>query len=168
MSVVDKLTAIASALRSQYDTNDLLSLDQMAQGIDNLEVKNLINPDQVSGEVSPQQIIPLQKLDLEWANQNLRGKNIILSFDLEVTDYSADSSSWRAGFEYSFRHKNGSVEYAGAWIDTSNLKNGKYHATGQLYIDSSEITEIGEGCLYFQLNAKGKASNFKMFVNPMV
>lgn len=167
MSVVDKLTAIASALRSQYDTKGLLSLDQMAQGIDNLEVKNLINPDQVSGEVSPQQIIQLQKLNLEWANQNLRGKNIILSFDLEVTDYSADSSR-RAGFEYSFMHKNGSVEYAGAWIDGGILKNGKYHVTKQWYIDSSEITEIGEGCLYFQLNAKGKASNFKMFVNPMV
>lgn len=167
MGVVDKLTAIASILRNRYDTKGLLSLDQMAQGIDNLEVKNLINPDQVSGEVSPQQIIQLQKLNLEWANQNLRGKNIILSFDLEVTDYSADSSR-RAGFEYSFMHKNGSAEYAGAWIDSSNLKNGKYHVTNQWYIDSSEITEIGEGCLYFQLNAKGKASNFKMFVNPMV
>ena len=36
MGVVDKLTAIASILRNRYDTKGLLSLDQMAQGIDNL------------------------------------------------------------------------------------------------------------------------------------
>lgn len=53
MGVVYKLTAIARALRSQYDTKDLLPLDQMVQGIDNLEVKNLINPGQVPGEVNP-------------------------------------------------------------------------------------------------------------------
>lgn len=166
MPLSDTFTALANTFRDKFSTTNKLSLNQMIKGMSNLETKNLIKPDQIPNEVSGMQIVPIQKLTPEWANQNLRGQHVIFSFDVDVTSFNKESS-WRLGFEYAFVHKNGFVDYMGAWIDANNLSNGHFHVTNPGYIDPDEITSIDEGYLYFQINAKGRVSNFKIAVNPM-
>lgn len=167
MPLSDTFTALANKFRDKFYTTNKLSFDQMIKGMSNLETKNLIKPDQVPNEVNSMEIIPIQKLTTEWANQNLRGQHVIFSFDVDVTEFNKESSR-RVGFEYAFAHKSGYVDYMGAWIDANNLSNGHFHITSTGYIQPDEITLINEGYLYFQINAKGKASNFKIAVNPMV
>lgn len=157
---------MADSLRTKYESNSKLSLSDMIKGINGLEVNNLINPDQVTSELSTGQIIPTQKLDLDWANLYLRGKLVVLSYDLELTEFNTDSST-RVGWEYHIIHKNGHEEYFGDWHEAIGLGIGKFHIVNSSWIDTSEIVDINEGCFYFQLNAKGKVSNFKMFTNPM-
>ena len=166
MPLSDKFISLATAFRNKYATTDKLSIDQMIKGMGNLETKNLIKSDQVPNEVSANQMIPLQKLTPEWANQNLKGQYVVFSFDMDVTDFSKDSSR-RVGFEYAFSHTNGVVDYIGAWIAANNITNGHFHVTSTGYINPEEITSIDEGYLYFQINAKAKVYNFKIAVNPM-
>lgn len=167
MPLSDTFVSLANQFREKFSTTNKLSLNQMIKGMSNLETKNLIKPDQISNEVGSMQIIPIQKLTPEWANQNLRGQHVIFSFDVDVTEYNKESSR-RVGFEYAFVHKNGFVDYMGAWLDANNLSNGHFHATTPGYIDPDEITSITEGYFYFQINAKGRASNFKIAINPML
>lgn len=166
MPLSDTFTALANTFRNKYATTDKLSIDQMIKGMGNLETKNLIKPDQVPNEVSANQIIPIQKLTPEWVNQNLKGQQVVLSFDMDVTDFSKDSS-WRVGFEYAFNHTNGFVDYVGVWIKANSITNGHFHVASTGYIKPEEITSIDEGSFFFQINAKAKVYNFKIAVNPM-
>lgn len=167
MPLSETFTSLADKFREKFSTTSKLSLDQMIKGMSNLETLNLIKPDQVPNEVSSMQIVTLQKLTPEWANQNLRGQYIVFSFDVDITDFNKESSR-RLGFEYAFSHEDGPVDYMGAWIDAANLSNGHFHIVSTGYIHPGKITSVGEGYLYFQINAKGRASNFKIAVNPMV
>lgn len=166
MPLNGKLTSLATAFREEYSTTNKLTIDQMIKGMSNLETKNLIKSDQVPNEVSANQMIKIQNLTPEWANQNIKGKQVVFSFEMDVTDFSKDSSR-RVGFEYAFRHTDGFVDYMGAWMNANNLHDGHFHVVGTGYTNPTEIVSIDEGYFYCQINAKVKAYNFKIAVNPM-
>lgn len=104
MTLNNTFTNMADSLRTKYESNSKLSLDDMIKGINGLEVNNFVSPDQVTSELSTGQIIPTQKLDLDWANLYLRGNLVVLSFDLDLTEFNTDSST-HVGWEYHLIHK---------------------------------------------------------------
>lgn len=169
MSLTDKYTDIATALRKQYGTNDKYHLADMPTLIDNLSIHNLLD----GGQFYDSSIDTVNEKKLNGLNlsdwEKLTGMTVILSFDVIWSGYDlSKESSHRTGFEYGIRFKNSSELWAGAWL-YPNTESGKEHISCSVTLANDEITDIEEGSYYNQLNGEAvvKATNIKIVVDPL-
>ena len=169
MNVSEKLTTLASALRTQYGTDDKYTIDDMVKGISGLKVQNLVDPGQsYDTSVDKQSWKLVNGLDIDGWNK-LIGKAITISFDLEWSNYKPDTKvKNRIGMEWELKHESHEETWANAWY-CPQTSDGKEHVVNTITILNDKIVGIGSKGFFNQVNPECtfKATNFKIVVNPM-
>lgn len=170
MSLTDKYTDIATALRKQYGTNDKYHLADMPTLIDNLEVKNLLEAGQTFDSTVNKigYDLPLKGATIDDWN-SVAGKTVTISFDVTWTGYTytPGGSRNRIGFEHHLVNETGLEQYVGAWL-TPDSESGTKHITETYRVISGKITKVDEGSFYTQINCSSiKGTNLKIVENPM-
>lgn len=171
MTVSDKLTAIATALRKQYGTNDKYHLADMPTLIDNLEVKNLLEAGQnfeatVTGGWINQ---PIKGMTVDLWNQMLVGKAVTLSCDAEWSNYQPGVAAGDRFFmEFYTTTTDGTPHWNGLYV-TPTTDSGKQKFTATFKVSDLPIKAINDAVIYDELNAGStlKLSNIKLTVNPL-
>lgn len=169
MTVSDKLTAIATALRSQYGSDSKYSLDDMAKGIGGLEAHNFVDEGQFQDSSVDSYMKPVSGLTVESWNKNLAGKTITISCDVEYSGYvRSDNTKNRIGFEICTQTKDGGWHYNGVWLYPT-ASDGKQHISSTWSTPNQEITQISSADFYDQINstAKVKLTNLRVVLNPV-
>ena len=166
MTVSDNLTAIAAALRAQYGSEEKYNLDDMAKGINGLQIKNLLDPGQTfDTNVNKDNYIGINGLNQDVWN-HLNGKTVTASFDIEWSGYKADPKIQnRAGMEWAFNTANSRFTH-GCWLYPTTAA-GKKHVSKTFTVPNDKITKVDEGKFYYQMLGTAKATNIKIVVNPM-
>lgn len=169
MSLNDKLTAIATALRSQYGSTDKLSLDDMTKGIDGLNVHNYLNEGRTfDSKTSKDQTLALPEVTTDVWNK-LTGKTVTFSFDLTWSGYhSIEGKETRIGIEFGLKYQNIDEQWVGSWYYPKET-DGSTHVSFTTLLPEGTITDYEEGNFFNQLNSDCvvKATNMKIVVNPM-
>ena len=167
MNVSEKLTTLASALRTQYGSDDKYTLDDMVKGIGGLKVQNLVDPGQsYDTSVDKQSWKLVTGLDIDGWNK-LIGKTITMSFDLEWSNYKpVANSSNRIGMEWGLKHEIHAEAWAGAWY-YPQTPDGKEHVANTITIPNDKIVGIDSEDFFNQVNPECafKATNFKIVVD---
>lgn len=166
MCVSEKLTAIADALRAQYGSEEKYNLEDMAKGISDLQIPNLLVPGQVfDTSVNKGNYIGIHGLNQDGWNR-LNGKTVTVSFDIEWPGYKPDPNlNNRAGLEWIFNTSN-SRSTCGCWLYPTTT-SGKEHVSKTFTVPDNKIIHIDEGSFYYQMRATAKATNIKIVVNPI-
>lgn len=169
MNVSEKLTTLASALRTQYGTDDKYTLDDMVKGIGGLKVQNLVDPGQsYDTSVDKQDWKLVTGLDIDGWNK-LSGKTITVSFDLEWANYKpVAGGNNRIGMEWGLKYDSQKELWANCWY-LPQASDGKDHATNTFTIPDDIAVVVEGGSFYNQVNPECTfmATNFKIVVNPM-
>lgn len=174
MSVKDTFTPIADHLRSEYGTGNLLTVDQIKNGINGLHTRSLIAdvPELTQNNLESGGLYPIDNPDLSTWN-SLRGKTLTMSFDISYDGYqNMPSIANRIGFEYgvTFEGDNGQYDInMGAWLYPKEI-SGTAHVFENWTIPDQQIVLVThERSAYNQLNKEAtfKITNIKMVVNPM-
>lgn len=172
MSLTDKYTDIATALRKQYGTTDKYRLADMPTLIDRLEVHNFLDSELFLNSETDNNAItgkPVTGINVDTWNKYLVGKSVTASFDIEVTNYdSAKDSRHRVGFEFQTTHEDGSTHYTGAWLYPPSA-NYVGHVAQTYKLVDSPIKSIDYNDMYDQLNSDAvvKMTNLKLVINPL-
>ena len=169
MSVKDRYTAIADALRSQYGTTNKYKLADMPKMIDGLEIENLVDPGQsYDSQVDKVEygMKPLTGMTVEKMNAYV-GKPLLFSFDVEYSGYKPVSGRNRIGFEYMVKEDDDTSHWYGIW-HYPKVANGKAHMVVTNVIDKP-LKSIDAAYIYNQFNtdAHVKITNIKIVVNPV-
>ena len=139
MTLKDTFISMADHLRSEYGTNDLLTTNQIKDGLNGLHVTNLINDgqfyDSTVDKVDWEPITGFQK----YANL-IPGKYISVSCDIEWSGYDPN------------------------YPKTSN---GSNHIVGGKLLPQDTITGYDEGNFYPIYSGVCKITNPKIVINPM-
>lgn len=171
MALIDTYSQIGDAIRHQYGTNDKYSLEDMSKMIGGLEIHNYLDEGQTFNSDdydSNNQSKTLTGISMDTWN-TLIGKTITVSYDLEYSGYQYDKNvTNRVTAEWGLYTDYSSPMWTGAefWPKDSS---GKFHVSHSIYLPDKKIISISEGCFFNLLNheAKVKAYNFKLVVNPM-
>lgn len=167
--LTEKITAIASALRAQYGSDDKYTLDDIAEGIGGLKAQNLLDPGQsYDTSVDKQDWKAVTGLDIDGWNK-LIGKTITVSYDLEWENYHQSTSKLnRIGMEWALKSKSQAKAWQNCWY-YPQTSNGKEHVANTANVPNNKIIAIDGGLFYNQVNPECtfKATNFKIVVNPM-
>lgn len=145
MNVSEKLTTLASALRTQYGSDDKYTLDDMVKGIGGLKVQNLVDLGQsYDTSADKQDWKKVTGLDIDGWNK-LIGKTITMSFNLEWSNYKPVTNSFnRIGMEWGLKHESHTETWAGAWCYPQTL-DGKEHVASTITIPNDKIVGIDTG-----------------------
>lgn len=163
MSVKDRYTAIADALRNQYGTTDKYKLADMPKMINGLEIHNFLDADESLNWPGDGVNKPIKSLSVDTWNKSFLGKTITISFDATWSGFKTG----RIGIEYAYQDKNGSQHYYGSWFVPASEEGSKHCAT-TLLIDTIGTTSFEEQHMYNQCDAAVvKITNPKIVVNPM-
>lgn len=164
MTVKDIFTSMADHLRSEYGTNDLLTTNQIKDGLNGLHVTNLIDDgqsyDSTVDKVGFKPITGFQK----YANL-IPGKYISVSCDIEWSGYDP-SKGERIGIEYGIKFKNSSEIWLGVFY-YPKTSNGSNHIVGGKLLSQDTITGYDEGNFYSIDSGVCKITNPKIVINPM-
>ena len=169
MNVSEKLTTLASALRTQYGSDDKYTIDDMVKGIGGLKVQNLVDPGQsYDTSVDKQSWKLVTGLDTDGWNK-LIGKTITISFDLKWSNYKPyTNSNNRIGMEWALKYESHEETWENDWY-YPQASDGKEHVVNTATIPNDKIVSVDGGSFYNQVNPECtvKATNFKIVVNPM-
>ena len=167
MKPKDTFVQIADHLRNEYGVSNLLTIDQIKTGIDGLHVRNLLDEGQSYNKNIDARPKPVLGLTVEKWNQNLLGKTITISCDVEYSGFAHDDKQQnRFGFEIGTGNKNHIFHNYGVWSWPSS-SNGKSHLSKTYKIDEQEITSIAAN-IYDQINGTElKITNLKFVINPI-
>lgn len=169
MPLKDKMTALANGFRKAYDTDIKLSLDQMIQGVSNLNPPNLVSDVSYDSTVDTKGLKKLNGLTVDVINSNLLGKTVTISCDVDYSGFKIEQGiNNRFGIEYGLEFNGASEVWLSAWM-THIQDAGTAHLVKTYVLPSVKCTGINEGYIYDQTSkdAKIKISNVKIFVNPM-
>lgn len=169
MSVTDKLTALATALRNQYGSDDKLTLDDMAKGVNGLSAHNYINAGRTFEAQKHNTNLVLSEMTTDmW--DTLSGKSVTLSFDVSWSGYLPleNVANDRVGMEWGIDYQSTPTLWLHAWF-TPSQPNGKAHISKSWKLPQDKVTGMHEGSFFNQLidGCKVKVDNIKVVVNPM-
>lgn len=100
-------------------------------------------------------------ISLDVINE-LRGKYMTISVDVEWNGWESGADSNRLGYELQINYDDGSIECDGCWL-TPTTANGKQRVTATYEIKDQHVQSLGEGNAYIQINCtSAKVSHLKI------
>lgn len=167
MSVVDKYVDIANAIRDQYGTTDKYHLSDIPAMIDGLAIHNLFPANVTYDSAVDESWGKTIQFSLDDWNECV-GKNITISFDAEWQGWNDTGSRNMLGYEVGLKAADNAEKWIGIWCSPDAI-NGKQHVSSTVLVPNEKITGVDEGAFFNQINsnAKVKATNFKLVINPM-
>lgn len=171
MTFANTFTPMADHLRSEYGVIDKLTTKQLKAGINGLHAHNYLTEDltvdNTMTTVNGSWYV-LDKISIDEWNK-LSGKTVTVAFDIAWSRYQPTSNiNNRIGIEYAVTHKDGSVDWVGAWSYPKE-PSGSMHVSTSTKLYSGDVVSLDEGNFYNQVNSECtfKATNLKLVENPM-